>query len=45
MIDNIKIEKINNNKYLMVIYLEDSSVTSGVYLSKQELYSFYTKIR
>jgi len=45
MIESIDIEKVGKNRFLVVISLKNSDVTSGIYLTKGELYLFYTKIR
>lgn len=45
MIEKIEIEKESKDKYLLIVYLENTDITHGIYLTKKELYLFYTKVR
>ena len=45
MIESTELKKINNNKYLLILNFENTDITEGIYLTRKELYLFYTKIR
>lgn len=45
MIEKIEVKQESRDKYLLIVYLEGTDITHGIYLTKKELYLFYTKVR